>query len=953
MKKPTYLFTTIAGTFTILAAFAFVAYNALPAGPGYTADGVIRKPASLGAVNGDVAKPNAEILFKAGESSSNLQAGNNKDQNGRSGGSNDDFNKGSGVDGDLEGGIAGDEPGNDDSPGNDGDNGSDSGVGGDFPKGCSQELVIDNGDEGHTTQGEWKTLSYTGYKTDELMEVYDTEPPAASSTWCFMPTKRTEHKVYVTWENTVKDNVVTQNAKYEVRVNGKTKLVNIIDQNSAPEGEIFDEVPWQELGILSLSEGDKVTVVLDNLDKEAFVMLADAVRFEKTGSSGNNEEVGSLHVTKDYRTPLPPRQLIAGRETESVLQLKLEAEYEDVMVEQINITTANINPSISELNLFIDETATPVVATRSHCGDDSSPTAPGYMFCADYSFVVPNGEAVVVDVHPVLYSETNGGVSGEEIRLRLNTSDGFAAIEAIGVESSDYLTINDANGVIDGEIFIAPFGADASSKNSDITSSNNYVVYNGLQLITNALADDGGAIPTGPTNFGAWELEAYDTVNNGTITIDNLMLNVSGGLNTFTTGSFKIYINGNSNGASQHTCVESATTGDITVDCSDIMLNGAPLDINNGDTITLHLEADIAPAVDTHLQASLQNFNGPADLYDSDTHVLWTDEANGNRSEFLWFDYPEQVVKSARYGNAPECNDGIDNDGDGLIDHPEDPGCDNAEDNDESGNIINDETQCNNGADDDGDGKTDYPEDPGCYGYEDDDEIEYTGSVTGGGGGTEINGVAGRYVFYNNTSYDGDNDSLSADDNAIASDKSPVLPGATASMNNYVSNIGGLQGIMIDVYDLAGTPTTNDFVFKVGNDNKPGSWRLAKPPQSVSVRSGEGVDGSDRVSITWPAGTFNTEWLQVTMLANNVTGLTQDDVHYWGSLIGDVNGPYAGRVRVNLIDVGTIRSNETSDATIDNLYDIDRDGKVDEVDAEISRQHQTSFASMHMLNLAE
>jgi len=33
----------------------------------------------------------------------------------------------------------------------------------------------------------------------------------------------------------------------------------------------------------------------------------------------------------------------------------------------------------------------------------------------------------------------------------------------------------------------------------------------------------------------------------------------------------------------------------------------------------------------------------------------------------------------------PQCSDGIDNDGDGLIDYPQDPGCQSPQDDDESG----------------------------------------------------------------------------------------------------------------------------------------------------------------------------------------------------------------------------------------------------------------------------
>ena len=56
------------------------------------------------------------------------------------------------------------------------------------------------------------------------------------------------------------------------------------------------------------------------------------------------------------------------------------------------------------------------------------------------------------------------------------------------------------------------------------------------------------------------------------------------------------------------------------------------------------------------------------------------------------------------------CQDGVDNDGDGLIDWPDDPGCDDAEDGFEQSSAL----VCDNGLDDDGDTLVDVAEDPGC-----------------------------------------------------------------------------------------------------------------------------------------------------------------------------------------------------------------------------------------------
>lgn len=75
-------------------------------------------------------------------------------------------------------------------------------------------------------------------------------------------------------------------------------------------------------------------------------------------------------------------------------------------------------------------------------------------------------------------------------------------------------------------------------------------------------------------------------------------------------------------------------------------------------------------------------------------------------------------------GPAPQCNDHRDNDGDGKIDYPDDPGCYAPNQNDETDHCPDgsDCPQCSNGKDDDGNGLTDYPADTGCVSAADNDE---------------------------------------------------------------------------------------------------------------------------------------------------------------------------------------------------------------------------------------
>ena len=85
-------------------------------------------------------------------------------------------------------------------------------------------------------------------------------------------------------------------------------------------------------------------------------------------------------------------------------------------------------------------------------------------------------------------------------------------------------------------------------------------------------------------------------------------------------------------------------------------------------------------------------------------------------------------------GRKPQCSDGVDNDGDGKIDFPNDPGCTSANDDSEDDGATKaarDKPECDDGRDNDGDGKVDFPDDPGCSSKSDDSErngLAFTGT---------------------------------------------------------------------------------------------------------------------------------------------------------------------------------------------------------------------------------
>ncbi|MBN2473707.1 MAG: CotH kinase family protein [Pirellulales bacterium] len=208
--------------------------------------------------------------------------------------------------------------------------------------------------------------------------------------------------------------------------------------------------------------------------------------------------------------------------------------------------------------------------------------------------------------------------------------------------------------------------------------------------------------------------------------------------------------------------------------------------------------------------------------------------------------------------------------------------------------------------------------------------------------------VAGRHVFYNRSAFDGnDAGANAADAGAIAPDKQALLPSETAGVANYTSYSRGLNGIMVDIACLpdGALPGAEDFELRVGNTDEPADWAAAANPIAIAVRPGEGVDGSDRITIVWDDYAIARQWLQVTVLATSNTGLAEPDVFYFGNAVGE-SGNATADAKVNATDMLLARNNPRNflnPAPIDFAYDFDRDGRVNATDMLIARNNQTHF----------
>ncbi|NQU21666.1 MAG: Ig-like domain-containing protein [Candidatus Nealsonbacteria bacterium] len=236
-------------------------------------------------------------------------------------------------------------------------------------------------------------------------------------------------------------------------------------------------------------------------------------------------------------------------------------------------------------------------------------------------------------------------------------------------------------------------------------------------------------------------------------------------------------------------------------------------------------------------------------------------------------------------------------------------------------------------------------------------------------GNRRIPWIDGRHLFYNNSDFDNGVQELGGDDPVApspetASDpslgKTALLPGQVANFQNYTSYDKGINGLIIDV---AGLPETGEtvaaadyFQFRVGNDSDPAGWTEAPSPLAVAVHVGGGANDSDRLAITFSDYAIRNQWLEVTVLANEHTGLTEPDVFYFGNAVADAGNSPAD-TQVTAADLLLARNNPRDflhPAGVDCPYDFNRDGQVNAMDVLLARNNQTSFLNaLNLIDLSE
>lgn len=387
--------------------------------------------------------------------------------------------------------------------------------------------------------------------------------------------------------------------------------------------------------------------------------------------SGANALVGNLFVIRDS-TPVRNRQLLGGALGEAVMRLEFRAEQENIEVLSLHISADGDPSSIDRLELYTVGAAAPfATATRGACGAGSTE------FCAEMTggqLIVAQGQSVDVIVRPRIKSDTDGSVSGQEIKLALaagnaGTPASLYSVRARGMVSNQELHHNNGDGKAEAEVII---GRNTPGVGIDILAPVHVVVHSKIALISNANPDaNGTSVPTGVSPIGQFRFQAaaHTNTRNGLndVVIGGIIFDVAAANVAVSAGDFRIY--DKRDATMKHQCFTYYTdgtpftaaqiSGTFYVECNS-MVNSAISTIDANANSTLVLEANIlSPALNaaapSKLQVSIGNFASMTNAYGLDTpsmsHFYWTDRDAGGQVDFAWVEHGDTVITSTVYQN--------------------------------------------------------------------------------------------------------------------------------------------------------------------------------------------------------------------------------------------------------------------------------------------------------------
>ena len=385
----------------------------------------------------------------------------------------------------------------------------------------------------------------------------------------------------------------------------------------------------------------------------------------------------NLFSAKDI-TPIRTRQLLGGQLGEAVLRVNFRAQNDSVEVTHLQLTgisantttpTNNALRSVDRFDLFKPGEIEPFAsATTAAC---AAQTVPANTMCADMAagkFIVSTTADQVLIVRPVMKTDTDGGISGDQFTIGIGTQAN--AIRAKSVASGVFLNANDGNGTAAGEVFV---GTATPAANVAMVSNKNTVVMAKIASIVNANQDAAGThLPVSNTGnqfyqVSAFKISAAQHANalNGLnkVQLSQLIFTVNSANVSVNGGSFRLYNKADTSTTKTCTAINAngdALTGTITgnyyVNCT--ALNGGSMNTqieqNSEQTFVLDvivLQNPVTAGTDPSFQVSLENFTDAA--YTTCTpqtcHILWNDIDALKTTPQMWIDYAETVVRSTKY----------------------------------------------------------------------------------------------------------------------------------------------------------------------------------------------------------------------------------------------------------------------------------------------------------------
>lgn len=256
-------------------------------------------------------------------------------------------------------------------------------------------------------------------------------------------------------------------------------------------------------------------------------------------------------------------------------------------------------------------------------------------------------------------------------------------------------------------------------------------------------------------------------------------------------------------------------------------------------------------------------------------------------------------VKGVDSGPPPPtaCGDGLDNDADGKVDYPADPGCTATTDTDEADPSAPPPAVCADGIDNDADSKVDYPADPGCTSGTDTDEADPVAPPTG-----EPLAQPGRLP------------------RATADNTGPTVTAFVPASGNITTNGAVIEGreynteITIDADDVTirNTRFNAGFVLALSNrvtieDSYAGAGISISSSTDVTIRRTEIRGAGDLMHVTSDRGVQNRNIMIDTVWGHDTT--SQLPSHVDGIQIRGVNGL---TLKGSDLDLGNFQDSENA-----------------------------------------